>query len=50
MMTMLGYKLGGVPMVRAHFEKVILLIIFVSVVPVLLEAWKAKAKRASSGY
>jgi hypothetical protein len=27
--------------VRRHFEKVILLIIFVSVLPVLREVWKA---------
>ncbi|MBL8222094.1 MAG: VTT domain-containing protein [Bryobacterales bacterium] len=34
-MTMLGYGLGNVPFVRAHFEKVILGIIFVSVAPVV---------------
>lgn len=37
LMTLLGYKLGGVPIVRAHFEKVILGIIFVSVLPVVFE-------------
>ncbi len=42
LMTTLGYTLGGVPFVRRHFEKVILGIIFVSVLPVLLEAWKAR--------
>lgn len=36
-MTMLGYALGNVPIVRAHFEKVILGIIFVSVLPVVFE-------------
>lgn len=36
-MTMLGYGLGNVPFVRAHFEKVILGIIFVSVAPVVFE-------------
>jgi len=36
-MTMLGYGLGNVPIVRAHFEKVILGIIFVSVAPVAFE-------------
>lgn len=45
-MTMLGYTLGNVPVVRAHFEKVIVLIIVVSLVPPL---WHAlKARRASS--
>ena len=43
--TMLGYLLGNVPVVRAHFEKVIFLIIFVSLLPVLREAWKARRSR-----
>jgi membrane-associated protein len=42
---MLGYLLGNVSIVRAHFEKVIFLIIFVSVLPVLMEAWKAHRAR-----
>jgi len=41
LLTMLGYFLGEWPPVRAHFEKVILGIIFVSVLPVLLEFWKS---------
>jgi len=41
LLTMLGYFLGGWPPVRAHFEKVILGIIFVSVLPVLFEFWKS---------
>ncbi|HWQ53116.1 MAG TPA: VTT domain-containing protein [Bryobacteraceae bacterium] len=47
-LTMMGYWLGSVPLVRAHFEKVILMIILVSVVPVLIEAIKARrsSKRA----
>lgn len=40
--TTLGYTLGGVGLVRRHFEKVIFLIIFVSLLPVLREAWKAR--------
>jgi membrane-associated protein len=42
-MTMLGFTLGGVPLVRQYFDKVILLIIGVSVLPVLIEALKARA-------
>lgn len=42
LMTMLGYSLGNVPLVRQHFEKVILLIIGISVMPALIEAWKAR--------
>jgi membrane-associated protein len=44
-LTTLGYTLGGVALVRRHFEKVIFLIIFVSVLPVLAEAWKAHRAR-----
>jgi membrane-associated protein len=35
--TMLGHTLGEVPLVRQNFEKVIFLIIFVSLIPVFLE-------------
>lgn len=40
-LTMLGYALGGHPLVRRHFEKVILLIIFISVLPVVFEFAKS---------
>jgi membrane-associated protein len=39
--TMLGYTLGSVPVVRQNFEKVIVLIILLSLVPVILEALKS---------
>lgn len=45
-MTMLGYWLGNVPVVRAHFEKVIIGIILVSVIPALLHALPSKRKPA----
>jgi membrane-associated protein len=41
-MTALGYRLGQVAVVRQNFEKVVLGIIFVSVLPVFFEAWKAR--------
>jgi membrane-associated protein len=41
-MTLLGYYLGSWPLVRAHFEKVILGIIFISVLPVLVEVVRAR--------
>ena len=44
-MTMLGYVLGGVPIVKQHLEKVILLIILISVAPVVIEAVKAYRKQ-----
>jgi membrane-associated protein len=46
-MTMLGYKLGSVPVVRKNFDKVILLIIFVSLLPTIIELLKAKFGKRS---
>ncbi len=43
-MTMLGYLLGGVPVVKQHLEKVVLLIILISVAPVIFEGIKAYRK------
>jgi membrane-associated protein len=45
-MTTLGYQLGQVEFIRRNFEKVILGIIAVSVLPVILELRKARAKQA----
>ncbi len=44
LMTMLGYKLGSVPVVRANFEKVVILIILVSLIPAILEVVKSRRK------
>ncbi|MCL4402756.1 MAG: VTT domain-containing protein [Acidobacteria bacterium] len=44
LMTMLGYKLGGIALVRQHFEKVIFAIIVISVLPVVVEAVKARRR------
>jgi membrane-associated protein len=43
-MTTLGYVLGGVPIVKQHLEKVIILIVLLSVAPMLAEAVKAYRK------
>jgi len=43
-MTMLGYALGGVTIVKENLEKVILLIILISVAPVIAEGIKAYRK------
>jgi membrane-associated protein len=39
-MSLLGYSLGNVAIVKQHFEKVIILIVVVSVLPVLWEIFK----------
>ena len=45
-MTVLGYYLGSVPVVRRHFEKAIILIILLSLVPVLREAYLARKNKS----
>ena len=40
-MTLLGYFLGGVPLVRRHFEKFVLLVVFVSLLPLIIHAVQA---------
>jgi len=44
-MTVLGYLLGEIPIVRKNFEKFVLLIIFLSLVPVFTHALRAKLER-----
>ena len=41
-MVMLGYLLGNVPVIRHNFEKVVLLIIVVSLVPAFLQILKSR--------
>jgi membrane-associated protein len=45
-LTTAGYFLGNVPVVRAHFEKVVLGIVVVSVLPIVLEFFKSRRKAA----
>ncbi len=49
MMTMAGYELGGVSFVRHNFEKLILAIIAVSLVPAGVEVLKARRRSAVEG-
>jgi len=44
-MTVLGYLLGEVPLVRRHFEKFVLLIVFVSLLPLFIHGVRAKLQR-----
>jgi membrane-associated protein len=41
-MTMAGYILGNVPIIRAHFEKVVVGIVLVSVLPIVIEYIKSR--------
>jgi len=47
-MTILGYLLGEVAIVRRNFEKFVLLIIFVSLLPVIIHAIRAKLATVGS--
>jgi membrane-associated protein len=47
-MTILGYLLGEVAFVRRNFEKFVLLIIFVSLLPIISQVLKAKFQRRSA--
>jgi membrane-associated protein len=42
LMTMLGYELGSVPFVKRNFDKVILAIILISLLPTFIELYKAR--------
>ena len=46
-MTMAGYFLGEVEVVRRHFEKVIVGIVFVSVLPIVLEYFRSRGRSES---
>jgi membrane-associated protein len=48
LMTMLGYKLGGVRFVRQNFDKVILGIIVLSLVPAGLEVLKSRRRAGNT--
>jgi membrane-associated protein len=40
--TLLGYFLGEIPYIKNNFEKVVLLIVFVSILPIIIEFLRAK--------
>ena len=46
-MTLLGHTFGSIPIVRQHFDKVIVLIIVISLTPAFLEVLKARRARTA---
>jgi membrane-associated protein len=48
-LTFLGYKLGKIPFVRTHFDQVVLLIVFLSLLPTLREGWQVFRGRRAGG-
>ncbi|MCX6638217.1 MAG: VTT domain-containing protein [Acidobacteria bacterium] len=47
-MTMLGYSLGSVPFVRRHFEKAIILVILLSLLPIIAEYAKSRLRKKTA--
>ena len=43
--TLAGYFLGNIPIIRDNFSKVVLLIIFLSILPIIFEVTKEKLKK-----
>ncbi len=41
----LGYLLGGVPLVRRHFEKFVLAVVLISLLPLIVQALRARSPR-----
>jgi membrane-associated protein len=49
LLTVLGYELGSVPLVRRYFDIVILLIIFVSLLPTIIEVIRGLREHRAKG-
>ena len=47
-MTLAGYYLGEVPLVRKNFEKVVLLIVAVSLLPLAIQFWQSRRASAAA--
>jgi membrane-associated protein len=45
-MTLAGYGLGGIPVIRHNFEKVVLGIVFVSVAPLVVQYLRTRKEKA----
>lgn len=45
LMTMLGYKLGGLPIVKKNLDVAVTLVILLSLLPVFIEAYKARRRK-----
>lgn len=44
-MTMLGYQLGSITWVRNNLEKAVAAVVFLSVLPIIIEYWKGRRSR-----
>lgn len=46
-MTLAGYTLGGIPIIRKHFEKVVIGIVVVSVLPLIVSYFRSRQQKAA---
>ncbi len=46
--SLAGYFFGGIPVVKEHFEVVVLAIVFISVIPVMFHAVQGRRKRVNA--
>ncbi len=46
-MTLAGYQLGGYPLIRKNFEKVVLAIVFLSILPLILHYLKSRRENGA---
>jgi membrane-associated protein len=44
-MTLAGYTLGGIPLIRKHFEKVVIGIVVVSVLPLIITYFRSRQQK-----
>lgn len=47
--TLLGSWLGGIDFVKKNIEAILILIVFLSVVPIILEFWRARSQKKKAG-
>ncbi len=48
LMTLAGYKMGKIAIVRQHFEKFVILVVLISVLPILFEFFRSRTNRSQS--
>ena len=47
LMTTLGYELGGIPIIKRNFDIAVMLVIFLSLTPTFVEAYRARRRRTA---
>jgi membrane-associated protein len=47
--TLLGSWLGGIDFVKKNIEAILILIVFISVVPIIIEFWRARSQNKKAG-